>query len=215
MRVTRTFAFLDLSGFTAYNAQYGDQNATLVLSQLRSAVRTATERRGVRLAKWLGDGAMLSGLDPYNVIACALEAQYVLREQEGCALPLRAGVCQGKVIMFEGDDYLGVAVNQASKLCDEAKQGEVLAAGIKRADLPGWAYPVHRRFLDPSQLGPRVEVMDISMPAEEVESAVHDPVCGLPLLEEDVPEKMRDGGFLFCSRECHSAWVAELNEDVL
>lgn len=214
MRVTRTFAFLDLSGFTAYNALRGDQQSTLVLSQLRSAVRTATERRGVRLAKWLGDGAMLSGLEPQNVVACSLEAQYVLREVEKCPLHLRAGICQGKVIMFEGDDYLGVAVNQASKLCDEAQQGEVLVAGISRSDLPGWAYPVHRRFLDPAQLGPQVEVVELSMPAEDIRGAEKDPVCGLPLLREHLAHTDPEAP-LFCSPECRAAWMIEQSENGL
>jgi len=208
VRVTRTFAFLDLSGFTAYNARYGDDQATQVLSQLRSAVRNAAERRGVRLAKWLGDGAMLSGLDPKTVLACALEAQYNLREQEGCALPLRAGICQGKVIMFEGDDYLGVAVNQASKLCDEAQAGEVLCAGVPREHLPAWAWGVHRRFLDPAQLGPAIEVMSVSMPAEQIKNARRDPICCLPLIEDHVPQELRLDGEFFCSQQCRAGWVA-------
>jgi class 3 adenylate cyclase len=29
--------------------------------------------------------------------------------------------------MFEGDDYIGRSVNMASRLCDRAKEGKVLA----------------------------------------------------------------------------------------
>ena len=206
MRVTRTFAFLDLSGFTAYHAQQGDEQASQVLGELRSAIRNAAERRGVRLTKWLGDGAMLSGLEPGVVIACALEAQYTLEHQYECDLPLRAGICQGKVIMFEGDDYVGVAVNQASKLCDQAHSGQTLVAGISRDDLPFWADAVHQRFLDPEQLGPQVEVFETS-PIQEKHMG-KDPVCGLPLAESVVPEELWEGAYPFCSVQCLAHWRA-------
>jgi adenylate cyclase len=45
---------------------------------------------------------------------------------------VRAGLSTGQVLMFEGEDYIGTAVNQASRLCDAADVDEVL---IARADL--------------------------------------------------------------------------------
>jgi class 3 adenylate cyclase len=42
-------------------------------------------------------------------------------------LPVRAGIAWGQVILFEGDDYTGSAVNLASRLCDIAAPFEVLA----------------------------------------------------------------------------------------
>lgn len=213
MRVTRTFAFLDLSGFTSYHAQKGDKKATQVLGDLRSAVRNATERRGVRLAKWLGDGAMLSGLDPRTVIACSLEAQYILEHQYKCPLPLRAGICQGKVIMFEGDDYVGVAVNQASKLCDSASPGQALVAGVSRTDLPYWAGAVHQCFLDPEQLGPQVEIFEASIIQDG--SMSKDPVCGLVLPGSMVPEHLYQDDHLFCSKQCLAHWRAAHREEAL
>ena len=41
-------------------------------------------------------------------------------------LPVRAGFAWGRVILFEGDDYTGGAVNLASRLCDLAQPFEVL-----------------------------------------------------------------------------------------
>ena len=43
-------------------------------------------------------------------------------------LPIRAGFSGGDVILFEGDDYIGGPVNLASRLCDVAAPGEILAA---------------------------------------------------------------------------------------
>ena len=42
-------------------------------------------------------------------------------------LALRAGLSSGPVILFEGDDYIGRAVNLASRLCSLAEPGQVVA----------------------------------------------------------------------------------------
>ena len=60
MRVERCFAFVDLSGFTAFTEHYGDEQTVVVLASFRTRVREVAARRGVRVTKWLGDGAMLS-----------------------------------------------------------------------------------------------------------------------------------------------------------
>ena len=39
MRVPRTFVFADLSGFTNYTAEHGDDAAAYVLSRFRAIVR--------------------------------------------------------------------------------------------------------------------------------------------------------------------------------
>ena len=59
MRVPRTFVFVDLSGFTNYTAAFGDDAAGRILSTFRAIVREVASERGVRIAKWLGDGCMV------------------------------------------------------------------------------------------------------------------------------------------------------------
>ncbi|MBT7428884.1 MAG: hypothetical protein HN783_03635, partial [Ilumatobacter sp.] len=56
MRVPRTFVFVDLSGFTNYTAAFGDDAAGRILGAFRTIVRAVASERGVRIAKWLGDG---------------------------------------------------------------------------------------------------------------------------------------------------------------
>jgi class 3 adenylate cyclase len=41
---------------------------------------------------------------------------------------MRAGLACGLVILLEGDDYVGGAVNLAARLCDRAEPDQVLAA---------------------------------------------------------------------------------------
>ncbi len=73
----------------------------------------------MRVTKWLGDGAMLSGVEATAVIGCAASVRDVL-VTDG-RLALRGGICEGKVIMFEGDDYIGAAVNVAARLCSKLR----------------------------------------------------------------------------------------------
>ena len=68
MRVPRTFVFVDLSGFTNYTAAFGDDAAGRILSTFRAIVREVASERGVRIAKWLGDGCMVVGVEQTDAI---------------------------------------------------------------------------------------------------------------------------------------------------
>ena len=125
MRVPRTFAFVDLSGFTRFTDLHGDDEAVAVLTQFRCAVRSIASDVGVRVAKWLGDGAMLVAVEGPSLVSAVVELQE--RFTDDGLLPVRAGLAWGRVILFEGDDYTGGAVNLASRLCDLAQPFEVLA----------------------------------------------------------------------------------------
>ena len=134
MRVLRTFAFVDLSGFTNYTAEHGDDAAGRLLSEFRAAARRLASDQGVRIAKWLGDGCMVVAIDQEDMLAFALE----LRREATLAcepLSLRIGVATGLALLFEGDDYIGSAVNLAARLCDAAGPGEVLVPAEQAVEL--------------------------------------------------------------------------------
>ena len=154
MRVPRAFAFVDLSGFTRFTDLYGDDEAVALLAKFRTELRSTASDFGVRIAKWLGDGAMLVSVDTVTLV----EATVTLADHFADAglLPLRAGLAAGNVILFEGDDYTGGAINLAARLCDLAQPLEVLATldvgaqvpegiaavGAGTHDIPGLAVPV-------------------------------------------------------------------------
>jgi class 3 adenylate cyclase len=167
MRVDRCFSFLDLCGSTAYQERYGDAAAVAVVASLRAILRARCEEYGVRVAKWLGDGAMLSSLDTAAVMECSV----AVRDEVAATslLPLRGGICEGPVIMFEGDDYIGAAVNKAARLCQHAAPGQILVeaetaslveshlhvrpvAGVPAA---GFATPLNALELNRAVKGPR------------------------------------------------------------
>ncbi len=135
MRVPRTFVFLDLSGFTNYTAAFGDDAAGRLLGAFRTIVREVASDRGVRIAKWLGDGCMVVSVDQADAIAFVLDLEN--RSAEVCSpLTLRAGMATGYALLFEGDDYIGSAVNMASRLCDIAGAYQVLIPTMGLERLP-------------------------------------------------------------------------------
>lgn len=123
-RVQRTFAFVDVSGFTAFTDREGDAAAVELLEAVRGNIRRLASIHGVRVAKWLGDGAMLVGVEPEPVIEAVVK---MIEANRHSSLPLRAGVATGDVILFEGDDHIGQAVNLASRLSDLAGPNEFYA----------------------------------------------------------------------------------------
>lgn len=133
--VIRTFAFLDLCGSTAYLESAGPREAMAAVTEFRAMVRDVAARRGVRVAKWLGDGAMVVGVQSGPVVAAAAE---VCARQQGAPLPARAGVAVSEVLLFDGDDYLGRAANFAARICDDAPGGMVLCDMDCAPAIPGW-----------------------------------------------------------------------------
>lgn len=130
--VQRAFGFLDICQFSAYTAQAGPPAAFEALRRFRSLVRVVASTRGVRIANWLGDGAMLVGVEAAPLVATVVEL--VARSER----PLRAGCAQGPVLLFEGDDHIGASVNLASRLCEAAKPEQVLAPASTVNNLPDW-----------------------------------------------------------------------------
>ncbi len=54
-----------------------------------------------------------------------------------CApLTIRAGLATGHALLFEGDDYIGSAVNMAARLCDYARGVQVLMPTMQLERLP-------------------------------------------------------------------------------
>ena len=73
MRVPRTFAFVDLSGFTNYTAAFGDDAAGRLLGAFRTLTREIASERGVRIAKWLGDGCMVVSVNQEAAVKFAVD----------------------------------------------------------------------------------------------------------------------------------------------
>jgi len=202
MEVDRTFAFVDLCGFTAFTEQQGSGPATQMLASFRAATRDIASRRGVRIAKWLGDGAMFVGVEAQPVLESFLEIEQRSVEGPG-ALALRYGVTFGKAILFEGDDYIGSAVNLAARLCDVAAPHEMLV-GCELGDyIPPWAEAepvtpvIVRGFAQP------VPTLRVHR-RESSTDTVNDPICRMDIPRDAVGLWRDEVGF--CSASCADLW---------
>jgi class 3 adenylate cyclase len=205
MRVERCFAFIDLSGFTAFTEHYGDDHTVAVLTSFRGRVREIAARRGVRVTKWLGDGAMLSSADTEAVVSMVVELTDRIRES--LPLAIRAGLANGPVIMFEGDDYIGRPANVAARLCDMAAAGRTLATREVASLAPRWVGtgPFQPYLIHGLDRPVEAAVLGIADAAE----MTTDPCCGLTLpVQPGLETRFGTDGAVrrFCSAPCAVAW---------
>jgi adenylate cyclase len=117
--------FVDLSGFTRLTEEEGDEGAAERGARLASLVRSAAARRGGRVVKLLGDGAMLQFERAADAVAGAADVTVGTGD---LGLPAaRAGIAVGPLIRRDGD-FFGHTVNLAARICDAAGGGTVTAA---------------------------------------------------------------------------------------
>ena len=200
--VKRGFAFVDLCGFTEYTDREGIGAATQVLAAFRATGREIASRRGVRIAKWLGDGAMVVAVDPTPLLEAILEAE--LRVAGVSApLALRAGVTWGEAILFEGDDYVGTPVNLAARLCDLAGPNVALVGEGLDPFLPPWAAIEEDGTLEVKGFDEPIRRRRLYLPVVG-ESAV-DPVCGLRVPTHLAVPGPEGGDPTYCSSSCADA----------
>src|SRR6185295_14759418 len=123
--------------------------------------REIASERGVRIAKWLGDGCMVVSIEQSNAVAFALDLEN--RAAEVCApLSLRVGIATGHALLFEGDDYIGSAVNMAARLCDAAGPYEVLMPAMQIERLPEGIHATPHGGVELRGFPGEVEVLELS-----------------------------------------------------
>ena len=210
VRVHRSFAFVDVSGFTALTDTEGDERAVDVLTAFRALLRDICSRRGVRIAKWLGDGVMLVCVDTRPLLETVLELHYVVAEvaEPVETVSIRSGITSGDVILMEGDDYVGHCVNVASRLCDLAAPGEALAAPSVLDQLPSWGLVATQTHVALRGVEKAVPASSIRMACDGTDG-LRDPICGLPLSHDTAEEIAHDvlgAVVLFCSPGCVDTW---------
>ena len=107
MRVERWFAFVDLSGFTSFGDEYGDDESVRVLTLFRP--RRAQGRDRLRCAHREVARRRLHarvGRSPNSSSRRVCTLERMVDEAE-LPLQMHAGMAGGAVILLEGDDYTG------------------------------------------------------------------------------------------------------------
>jgi adenylate cyclase len=124
-----TIVFTDLVGFSSWALQAGDEAALELLRAVGDVVEEAFFAAGGRIVKRLGDGVMVVFDEPADAVAAALDAQAAPAqvEVEGYVPAMRVGIHHGRPRKV-GGDYLGVDVNVAARVAEQAGGGEVLVS---------------------------------------------------------------------------------------
>ncbi len=151
-----TVVFTDLVGFSDWALTAGDGPATALLRGVDAAMKPTVEEHGGRIVKRLGDGAMITFLEPEQAVLGALAAQRAVGELEveGWTPQMRAGAHHGMPRRV-GRDYVGVDVNIAARVAQAAKGGELLVSGPVRDRLDPERFRTRRKLMFKAKGAPR------------------------------------------------------------
>jgi class 3 adenylate cyclase len=148
-RGTRELAivFTDLVEFSAWAVDAGDDAALQLLREAGTALETPVVERGGLIVKRLGDGMMAVFDDASQAVDAIRDGCERLSgvHVAGYDPRLRAGVHWGRPRRI-GGDYVGVDVNVAARLAQEAGPQEILVSEAVTRRLDGVDARRKRRF---------------------------------------------------------------------
>jgi adenylate cyclase len=141
-----TALFCDLRGFTGFSESSDPEDVMALLAEYHAAIGTIINKYSGTLERYAGDGVMVIFNDPVPVKNPALQAVLMALDMRaaiggliekwrdlGHDLGFGIGIAHGfatlGTIGFEGRrDYaaIGTVSNVASRLCDEARPGQIL-----------------------------------------------------------------------------------------
>jgi adenylate cyclase len=121
-RVTMTFCFVDLTGFTRYTEEEGDEEALDLVERFVETVE-ATLPTEATIVKTIGDEVMIVSVDPTTLTEWAVGFLGLFQERP----QPRVGLHYGDAVYRDGD-YFGTHVNLAHRVVARALGGEVLVS---------------------------------------------------------------------------------------
>jgi class 3 adenylate cyclase len=131
----RTIMFTDLQGSTSILQSVGQSAFMVLLTEHDLIIRRALVAAHGREVKHTGDGFMAAFDDVVSALECsiAIQAGFEARSSEGVPpeLRVRIGIAAGEPV-DHNDDLFGSTVTLASRICDAAAAGRVLASDVVR-----------------------------------------------------------------------------------
>jgi predicted ATPase/class 3 adenylate cyclase len=126
---TVTVLITDLVGSTGLESRVGPAVADGLRSEHFGLIREALGDTGGREVKNTGDGLMLVFGSAAGAVACAtaIQQQFEVRNRSAAEqLVVKVGLSTGDATA-EGEDYFGIPVIEAARLCDRCNGGQILA----------------------------------------------------------------------------------------
>jgi DNA-binding NarL/FixJ family response regulator/class 3 adenylate cyclase len=124
-----TILFTDLVGSASLFDRSGDEEADALRRGHFAALRGAVAEHGGREVKSTGDGLMVAFQSAVAAVRCAVAMQRATTAGQG--LTIRVGLDAGEPLP-DGEDLYGTPVIVASRLCETASAGEILASEVVR-----------------------------------------------------------------------------------
>lgn len=118
-----TLVFTDIVGSTDTMSEVGDARWRERLDEFTTMLAAEAATHGGTILQDTGDGAMASFDLPGSAFAWAIAVRARCRSLD---LQVRSGVHMGEVEL-RGDNITGISVVIASRVCDQARAGEILA----------------------------------------------------------------------------------------
>ena len=119
-RVLVTLCFIDLTGFTRYTEEEGDEEALDVVERFIETVE-ATLPAEATIVKTIGDEVMIVSPDPASLTEWAVGFLALFQDRPRP----RVGIHHGYAVYRDGD-YFGTEVNLVHRIVNRALGGEVL-----------------------------------------------------------------------------------------
>jgi adenylate cyclase len=119
-RVTMTYCFVDLTGFTRYTEEEGDEEALDLVERFVDTVE-ATLPAEATIVKTIGDEVMIVSPEPAPITEWAIGFLGLFQERP----QPRVGIHYGASVYRDGD-YFGGEVNLAHRVVSRALGGEVM-----------------------------------------------------------------------------------------
>lgn len=202
----RTFAFVDLAGFTALTEAHGDEAAVEIVDVFFERARSAVAGRG-ELVKTLGDAVMLAFKSPAEALVAVGELLEASVNDSMLPAP-RAGLNHGPAIR-QNDDWFGATVNLTARIASQAPGGETLATAEVASAARGLGLPtVDLGCFELRNIQEPVELFRIEL-IPPVEAISIDPVCRMQIAHGSAAGSLRQGDveLWFCSLTCMEAFL--------
>jgi DNA-binding NarL/FixJ family response regulator/class 3 adenylate cyclase len=123
-----TIMFTDVVGSTTLYDRYGDDEADARRARHFAVLRERVAAHEGNEVKSTGDGLMVTFASAVAAVRCAVEMQRATTGADD-SLEVRIGIDAGEPLS-EGGDLYGTPVIVASRLCDAAGPGEILATQV-------------------------------------------------------------------------------------
>jgi class 3 adenylate cyclase len=132
--------FTDMESSTELTQRLGDQRAQELIRTHNKIVRNALRINGGNEIKHTGDGIMASFVSPSRALESSIQIQRALaqhnQDHPDAVISIRIGLNAGEPVR-EQNDLFGQAVQLASRICNQAEPGQVLASNVVRELVAG------------------------------------------------------------------------------